>query len=96
MMNKQLTKKDYINILTYYKLPIPGTRKALEAKAEKIMAKKLCKCIQKLQPSQGSKAVGVCTGSIFKRKGFTRGSFNCRKRQTVKMRRRLLKNLEFP
>jgi hypothetical protein len=88
-MNKRLTKKDYIKILTYYKLSIPGTMDALAAKAEKIMAQKLCRCIQKLQPSKGSRAVGICTGSIFKRKGFTRGAFKCRKRQTVKMRRRV-------
>ena len=83
----KLTNKDYINILKYYKLPIPSSKKLLQKHAEKIMAQKLCKCIKKLEPQNEAKSIGICTKTIFNSKGYTRGQFQCVKKQSVKFRK---------
>ena len=43
-----LTSKDYTNILTYYKINANGKSKEKQNIARKLLAKKLCKCIQKV------------------------------------------------
>lgn len=86
-MVSELTNKDYISILKYYKLNIPKSKRLLKKQAEKIMAEKLCKCIKKIDPENEAKSIGICTKTIFNRKGYTRGQFECRKKQTVKFRR---------
>lgn len=86
-MVKELTNKDYVSILQYYKLPIPKSNRLLKMKAEKIMAEKLCKCIKKIDPKNEAKSIGICTKTIFNRKGYTREKFQCKKKQTVKFRR---------
>lgn len=83
-MSFELTTKDYINILKYYKLSIPKSKKLLKKQAEKIMAEKLCKCIKKINPENEPKSIGICTNTIFNRKGFTRKTFQCKKTQSVK------------
>ena len=55
--------------------------------AEKIMAQKLCKCIKKVDPIYETKSIGICTKTIFNRKGLTRGQFQCKKKQSVKFRK---------
>jgi len=86
-MSFELTNKDYISILKYYKLNIPKSKRLLRKQAEKIMAEKLCKCIKKLDPNEESKSIGICTNTIFGRKGYTRESFKCNKKQSVKFRK---------
>ena len=86
-MSYKLTNKDYISILKYYKLNIPKSKRLLKMKAEKIMAEKLCKCIKKIDPGNEAKSIGICTKTIFNRKGYSRGQFQCKKKQTVKFRR---------
>jgi hypothetical protein len=86
-MVSELTNKDYISILKYYKLNIPKSKRLLKKQAEKIMAEKLCKCIKKIDPENEAKSIGICTKTIFNRKGYTRGEFQCKKKQTVKFRR---------
>jgi hypothetical protein len=86
-MTFELTNKDYINILKYYKLNIPKSKRLLKKQAEKIMAEKLCKCIKKIDFKEESKSIGICTNTIFLRKGFTREAFQCKKKQTVKFRK---------
>ena len=44
-----LTITDYKKILTFYKLSIPKTYKRIKKKAEKIISKKFCSCIKKVQ-----------------------------------------------
>ena len=51
------------------------------------MAEKLCKCIKKIDPVYKAKSIGICTKTIFNRKGYSRGQFQCKKKQTVKFRR---------
>ena len=90
-----LKKNDYIKILNYYDITVLPTdsSKTIKSKAEKILAEKLCKCIKKVKDSddetisdgdgngnaEESKAIGVCTDSIFRRKGLRHGKFTCKK-----------------
>jgi hypothetical protein len=72
-----LTSKDYIKILTYYKLNIPKTKKEMKLESEKVLREKLCKCIKKIDPVNEARSIGICSRAIFNRKGLTRGKFTC-------------------
>lgn len=75
-----LTKKDYVKILEYYDTPIPKQYKQLKKTAETILANKLCRCIKKVStPKDEERGIGICTRSIFNKKGLSRGTFKCRK-----------------
>ncbi len=78
----KLNNSDYKTILNYYKLSIPNHSSTLKKKAEQILSEKLCRCIKKVGKvvKSEAKAIGICTRSIFKRKGLKRGKFTCRKR----------------
>ena len=80
--------KDSIDILNYYKIKIPSSNESIKEKAKNILAVKLCRCIKKIDPENEAKSIGICTKTIFSRKGYTRGRFTCRKKQTVEFRRR--------
>ena len=86
-MPSTLTNKDYISILKYYNKKIPKSKIVIKIQAEKIMAQKLCKCIKKVDPIYEAKSIGICTKSIFNRKGLTRGQFQCKKKQSVKIKK---------
>jgi hypothetical protein len=91
-----LKQNDYIKILNYYDIPISPkeSSKTIKNKAENILAEKLCKCIKKVKkdndssgasysdtPSENeSKAVAICSNSIFEKKGLERGLFDCNKK----------------
>jgi hypothetical protein len=83
----KLGNKDYVSILKYYNINIPRSKRLLKKLAEKIMAEKLCKCIKKLDPENEARSIGICTKTIFNSKGYTRGQFQCKKKQTVKFRK---------
>ena len=89
-MSSELTNEDYINILTYYKMDIPKSKRLLKKQAENIMSEKLCRCIKKVKQSNKKitegQAIGICSKTIFVKKGFTRSKFTCRKNRTVKFR----------
>lgn len=87
-MPSTLTNKDYISILKYYNKKIPKSKIVIKIQAEKIMAQKLCKCIKKIDPIYEAKSIGICTKTIFTRKGLTRGQFQCKKKQSVKFRKK--------
>lgn len=91
-MSTGLTKKDYVSILKYYNINIPKSKRLLKKQSEKIMAEKLCKCIKKIVPINEAKSIGICTKTIFNRKGYTRGQFQCKKKQSVKFRKITNKN----
>jgi hypothetical protein len=86
-----LSLDDYKNILKYYDETIPRSHVELKRVAEILMAKKLCRCIKKIgkTPSQTEgRAIGICTKTIFTRKGIKRGPFKCKKRtRTVSMKK---------
>jgi hypothetical protein len=86
-MSTKLTNKDYINILNFYNISIPKSKRLLKQKSEKIMAEKLCKCIKKVDVNNEAKSIGICTRTIFNSKGYTRGTFQCKKNRTVKFRK---------
>ena len=86
-MPSELTNKDYVSILKFYNLRIPKSKRLLSIQAEKIMAEKLCKCIKKVDPENEAKSIGICTKTIFNSKGYTRGKFQCKKKQSVKFRK---------
>ena len=81
-MSYPLTTNDYKSILQYYNHSIPKLKSDLKMRAEEILAKKLCSCIKKVGgPSNESKSIGICTRTIFNRKGLKRGTFSCKKRK---------------
>lgn len=81
----ELNNNDYIQILEYYNITIPKSKQLLKLKAEKILAEKLCKCIKKLDPQNEARSIGICTKTIFNRKGYTRGKFKCKGKRSVKI-----------
>lgn len=82
-MSATLTNKDYKDILTYYKLPIPKSTRLLKINAEKILTNKLCRCIKKIDPINESKSIGICTKTIINSKGYTRGNFKCKNKKFI-------------
>ena len=86
-MSSKLTDNDYIHILDYYKLPIPKSKRMLKLRAEKIISSKLCRCIKKVEPTSEARSIGVCTKTIFNRKGLTRGKCNCKGKQRVSLKK---------
>jgi hypothetical protein len=69
--------------------------KTIKNKAETILAEKLCKCIKKVRKSDSvdaasydndnhseseSKAIAICSNSIFEKKGLERGLFDCKRK----------------
>jgi len=74
-----MTQTDYLKILRYYKITPPKNNKTLKRKAEDILATKLCRCIKRIGGENESRAIGLCTRSIFNKKGLTRGPFKCKK-----------------
>ena len=88
MAKNTLENEDYVSILTYYNIDIPKSKRLLKRQAERIMAEKLCKCIKKIDPVNEAKSIGICTKTIFNRKGYTRGKFTCKKKRSVTFRKR--------
>ena len=84
----ELTTNDYKQILEYYKKPIPKSRRLLKNNAEQILAEKLCKCIKKIEPKNEARSIGICTKTIFNRKGYTRGKFKCKGKKSVTFKNR--------
>ena len=82
----KITNNEYIKILEYYKIPIPGTKKLIQKEAENILSEKLCKCIKNIN-IQEPRSIGICTKSIFNKKGLTRGKFQCKNKRFVTFRK---------
>jgi len=78
-MNFELNDTDYKNILEFYGKKIPRSKRLLKKDAERIMANKLCRCIKKIKKNVADepRAIGICSRSVFKTKGLTRGKFKC-------------------
>ena len=45
-----------------------------------------CK-IKKVDKNNEARAIGICTRTIFNRRGYTRGKFKCKGNQTVKFKK---------
>ena len=85
-MVKKITNNEYIKILEFYKISIPKTKKLIQKEAENIMSEKLCKCIKQIDVGE-PRSIGICTKSIFNKKGFTRGKFRCKNKRFVTFRK---------
>ena len=85
----ELTTNDYKKILEFYNKVIPKSPRLIKNTAEKLLAQKLCRCIKKVSPDlkNEGRAIGICTKTIFKSKGITRGKFKCKGKQSVKTRK---------
>lgn len=83
----EITDNEYKKILKYYKKQIPHSKRLLKINAEKILAEKLCRCIKKVDVKNEARSIGICTKTIFNRKGYTRGKFKCKKNATVKFKK---------
>ena len=80
----KLNNNDYIKILEYYEKPIPKSSRLIKNAAEKIMSEKLCRCIKKIDKVNEARAIGICTKTIFNRKGYTRSTFSCKGKSNAK------------
>jgi hypothetical protein len=85
----ELNNADYTKILEYYQKPIPKSKRLIKITAEKIMSEKLCRCIKKVDKENETRAIGICTKTIFNKKGYTRGKFKCKGKSTVKFNKTL-------
>ena len=84
----ELTNNDYKRILEYYNKPIPKSKRLLKMQAEKMLVSKLCRCIKKVDKVNEARAIGICTKTIINNKGFTRGQFTCKKKQTIRLKKK--------
>jgi hypothetical protein len=91
-MSNELKNKDYINILKFYKLNIPKSKRLLKQQAENILSEKLCRCIKKVDENDEKKSIAICTKTIFNRKGLKRGKFNCKVKDNKKQSVKITKN----
>ena len=89
-----LTKKDYQNILKYYKINTTKkiSYKKLKNIGEKILAKKLCKCIKSIDKNNENKSIPICKTSIFKNKNLYFQKFTCKKTKKIYGLKKTLKN----
>jgi len=90
-MSLELTTQDYTNILQYYKMRIPKSKRLLKKQAENIMSSKLCRCIKKLDPENEAKSIGICTKTIVNNKGYKRGQFSCKTKRFIKLKKQVIK-----
>ena len=79
----ELTNNDYKRILEFYNKSIPKSNRLLKIQAEKLLANKLCRCIKKIDKVNESRSIGICSKTIIINKGFTRGKFTCKKKQSI-------------
>ena len=84
-----LTNKDYKKILEFYKETIPKSKRLLKIQAENILASKLCKCIKKVDKVNEARSIGICTKTVINNKGFTRGKFTCKKKQSIVLKKKM-------
>jgi hypothetical protein len=83
----KLTINDYKKILNYYNEPLPKSKHLAKINAENILSTKLCRCIKKVDKNNEPLAIGICTKTIFNKKGYTRGKFTCKGKGTIKIKK---------
>ena len=83
----ELNINDYKEILEYYNKNIPKSNRLIKKAAEQILSEKLCRCIKKIEPDNEARAIGICTKTVFNRKGLTRGKFNCRGKRNITIKK---------
>jgi len=49
------------------------------ARVKRLLANKFCNCVKKLEKKYGPRGIGICTASVFNKKGLRRtGQFTCK------------------
>ena len=84
----QLTKQDYLEILKYYKIQLDSNFSIsyLKKMVEKIIAKKLCSCIKKVDNSKykdETRPIAICTNSVVTKKNLKINKFTCKKKKAL-------------
>ena len=88
---KNITHRDYLDILKYYKIDAEHLKKNdVRKKAEHLLATKLCKCIKSIKKRAGanamgtgtrtgeSRAIAICYDSVIRKKGLKTFKFKCK------------------
>lgn len=83
MILPKITNDEYNKILEYYNITPTHSTSENSKLAHHIISQKLCRCIKKLEPIHKARSIGICTKSIFNRKGYTRGKFRCKGKSYV-------------
>jgi hypothetical protein len=83
----KLYNSDYKQILEYYNEPIPTSKYLIKLNAQHILTSKLCRCIKKLDTTNQTKAIGICTKTVINNKGLIRGEFKCKGKSTIKLKK---------
>ena len=86
-MSTKLNNNDYKQILEYYNEEIPKTKTLIQEAAEKILARKLCRCIKKVDKKNEGRSIGICTKTIVNRKGYSRGKFACKGKASITLKK---------
>ena len=73
-------------ILKYYNIKLPKSNTAIKSKANSILANHLCRCIKKIGLKNEPKSIAICTKSVINNKGISRGSFTCKKNQSIHLK----------
>jgi hypothetical protein len=78
------------NILVFF----PGSidMECKKIKATNILASKLCRCIKKVDKTNEGKSIGICSKTIINNKGYKRGNFTCKKKETIILSKKIKKN----
>lgn len=90
----KLNKDDYIKIIKHYGQKVPTRKNSKKPNitktkkmARSILARKLCKCIKKVQKTSNVKepaAIAICNESIFSNRNLKHYRFTCKKRYHLK------------
>ena len=93
----ELLKKDYINLLNYYKINYNKkmSLKKLKEKGERILSKKLCSCIKSFKNKSENTSIPICTNAIFKKKGLKFKKFTCKKKSKLISLKKTIKNPKY-
>ncbi len=94
MRNLSLT--DYKNILNFYKIKHHNFNKQkIKNTAETILAKKLCRCIKKIDKTtrNHSSSIAICSNSVFNKKKLKYYKFTCKKKQQLLSNKKTRKKL---
>lgn len=86
----KLTEKDYKLILKYYNINTENlSKKDIQEQAESILAKKMCRCIKKVNSYNSkngnklkeSNIISICKKSVLNNKNIKIYRFTCKKKQ---------------
>ena len=99
MVDRRLTRADYVTILEYYNIDHTNmTYENIKDKAQDILGKKMCRCIKKIQkspyrPQNESRAIAICRDSVLKKKNLKTYTFKCKQKYKLLPRKNTRRKL---